>query len=150
MPKTKYPIFKCLHRSQKGFTLIELLIVIAVLGVIAAVVVPNVGRYTASGVKAAAQSELLTVQTAIDAAMAEAGSSTGITGTFSSASDITFTCDTSGTSDDVKVSSFLRRTVVGTWTVKTTGDDVGLISDGTYTDRGVTWTYTAPDVWVKS
>ncbi len=42
MPKTKYPIFKCMHRGEKGFTLIELLVVIAILGIIAAVVVLNI------------------------------------------------------------------------------------------------------------
>ena len=74
MPKTKYPIFKCLHRGEKGFTLIELLIVIAILGIVAAVVVPNVGRFFGKGTLQAANTEAATVKTAAWSYVAEVGS----------------------------------------------------------------------------
>ena len=64
MPKTKYPIFKCLHRGEKGFTLIELLIVVAILAIIAAVIIPNISRFMTTGQLAAANSEAENVKTA--------------------------------------------------------------------------------------
>jgi type IV pilus assembly protein PilA len=76
MPKTKYPIFKCLHSGEKGFTLIELLVVIAILGIIAAVVVLNVAGFFGRGKAEAANTEAHQVQTAIVAYMADSHVST--------------------------------------------------------------------------
>ena len=56
-------------RGEKGFTLIELLIVVAILGVLAAVVIPNVGRFIGSGEEEAAATELSNIQSAAIAMM---------------------------------------------------------------------------------
>jgi type IV pilus assembly protein PilA len=63
-------------RNQKGFTLIELLIVIAVLGVLAAVIVPNVGKFVGSSKVTAANMELAQVKTAAAAYVADINPST--------------------------------------------------------------------------
>jgi type IV pilus assembly protein PilA len=61
------------HRDQRGFTLIELLIVIAILGIIAAIVVPNVAGFMTSGKLNAANTEVQNVKTAAVGYLAENG-----------------------------------------------------------------------------
>ena len=64
---------KRLHRGEKGFTLIELLIVIAILGIIAAIVVSNVAGFMISGRLNAANTEAQNVKTAAVGFLAENG-----------------------------------------------------------------------------
>jgi type IV pilus assembly protein PilA len=64
--------FKTFRYGEKGFTLIELLVVVAILGVLAAVAVPNIGKFIGRGKSEAASTELANVVTAVTAAMADA------------------------------------------------------------------------------
>ncbi|HUU64635.1 MAG TPA: prepilin-type N-terminal cleavage/methylation domain-containing protein, partial [Dehalococcoidales bacterium] len=61
------------ERGEKGFTLIELLIVVAILGVLAAVVIPNVGRFIGRGESEAADTEFSNIQTAVVSMMVDNG-----------------------------------------------------------------------------
>jgi type IV pilus assembly protein PilA len=69
-------------RGEKGFTLIELLIVVAILGVLAAIVIPNVGRFIGRGETEAAETELENVQSAVLAMMTDNSLDTLPSGTF--------------------------------------------------------------------
>ena len=61
------------RKGEKGFTLIELLIVVAILGVLAAVVIPNVTRFVGAGETEAAETELHNIQLAVTSMMLENG-----------------------------------------------------------------------------
>jgi type IV pilus assembly protein PilA len=61
--------------GQKGFTLIELLVVIGILGAIAAVVVPNVGKFIGRGKTEAYATELHDIQTSVMAMLVDSKTS---------------------------------------------------------------------------
>ena len=50
--------------NQRGFTLIELLIVVAILGILAGITIPNVGIFVKTGTLNAANVELANIETA--------------------------------------------------------------------------------------
>ena len=58
--------FRNRRSNQKGFTLIELLIVVAIIGILAAIAIPQFSSYRQKAFNSAAQSDLKTVRTSLE------------------------------------------------------------------------------------
>ena len=63
--------FFTLKKGKKGFTLIELLIVVAIIGILAAIAIPQFAKYKAKAYNSAALSDLRNFMTEMEAYYAD-------------------------------------------------------------------------------
>ena len=66
-------LMKRFRMNEAGFTLAELLVVVGIVVGLAAVILPNVGRFAGEGTRGASATELSSVQTAMDAFASDTG-----------------------------------------------------------------------------
>ena len=64
---------KMVRKNEKGFTLVELLIVVAIIGILSAIAIPQFAKYKRNAAVAAAQSALTTCASEVAAMYADNG-----------------------------------------------------------------------------
>ena len=116
-------MFSKFRKGEKGFTLIELMIVIAIIGILAAIAIPQFTAYRQRGFNAACQSDLRNAATAQEAYYTDSQSYT------STVADLT----TRGFNPTANVSPFV-----------TTGNTAGYTMTAKHVSGLSTWTMTGP------
>ena len=68
--------FECLRKGDKGFTLIELMIVVAIIGILAAIAIPQFAKYREKAYDAASKADITNMATALESYFLDNGTYT--------------------------------------------------------------------------
>jgi len=122
-------------QGQKGFTLIELMIVIAIIGILAAIAIPNFISYRKRSYDAAAQSDLKNLMTAQEAYYVDNSTYKDITLTGSGTESTTITLSSSP-----ELKAYLSKGVYAA----ASADASSYSMTAYHTSGSVTWTVSGP------
>jgi type IV pilus assembly protein PilA len=126
---------KMMRGKQKGFTLIELLIVVAILGILAAVIIPNVATFMTTGKLNAARTEAENVKTGALAYFADHG---GLSGAVNNGWP--------STSDDLVNGAYVSAAPIADYTFSNSGN----ITGATYPGSPALFNWdSATQTWIK-
>ena len=132
---------KMVQRAQQGFTLIELMIVVAIIGILAAVAIPQYQNYTVKAKMANALTSVESLKTAVALCIQEAGG-------------VDSACDTTAAGAETTIPAFTATKEVASATVAdgtitvtmasgiATGvDGLAFTLDPTANDTGINWEF---------